>query len=301
MTSPPLHHDAQSNLKGIVWALLGVGVFSFYFLAGKFSDGAASATQIMWMRYTGGFITVVVVMLVMRTPVATLETRQLHFHAFRAAMGSGGGIAAIYAAAHMPVANATAIGLMDAVFVMLFGVFLLKETVTARQWLAAGVCLAGAVVVIVFGRGLNLSEGSLFTSGVALAGALFLAIESLIMKRLARSESAMAYLFYVNLFGSLILTVPGLIEWRPIPLTYIAAFLMLGPLAIAGQSCNIMAFRLTDIALLAPVKYTWIVFAALFGFVFFGEVPTAATYAGGALIVAGGAALALSRVARATA
>lgn len=287
--------DTSSNLKGIAWAGLAIAIFAFIFLSGKFSGGAASATQIMWMRYAGGFLTVGAVVLITRTPLADLATSQARFHVLRAAMGSGGGITAIYAAAHMPVANATAIGLLDAVFVMALGVYLLKEVVTTRQLTAAAMCLAGALIVVLFGSGVRLGEATLEASGAALASALFLAIETILIKKLARSEKALAFLLYVNLFGTLLLTIPGLMQWRPIPLSYVLAFLALGPLAIAGQACNIMAYRLADVSLLAPVKYTWIVFAALFGFVFFAEVPAAATFAGGALIVAGGVALALSR------
>ena len=282
-------------MKGIAWAVLAVAIFSLFFLSGKLAGGAASATQIMFMRYAGGFLTVIVVALAMRARLRDFATKQLHFHALRASMGGGGGIMAIYAAAHMPVANATAIGLLDVVFVMLLGVYVLKEIVTPRQWLAAAACLVGAIIVVVFGSGLRLGEATLEASAAALLGALLLAIESILIKKLARSENAIAFLLYVNLFGTLLLAIPAFIEWRPIPLSYVAAFLMLGPLAIAGQACNIQAFRLADVSLLGPVKYSWIVFAALFGFLFFGEVPQTATYVGGALIVAGGVVIALSR------
>lgn len=273
--------------------MLAVGIFAFIFLAGKFS--AASATQIMWMRYAGGFLTVVAVIVATRTPLRELATSQLRFHALRAAMGSGGGITAIFAAAHMPVANATAIGLLDAVFVMGLGVYLLKETVTARQLAAAAACLAGALIVVLFGSGVRLGEATLEASGAALASAVFLAVESILIKKLARSEKALAFLLYVNLFGTLLLTIPGLLQWREVPVPYVVAFLALGPLAIAGQACNIMAYRLADVSTIAPVKYTWLIFSAVFGFVFFAEVPAPATLVGGALIVAGGVALALSR------
>ena len=284
-----------SNPQGILWAVLAIGIFAFIFLAGKFSGGAATATQIMWMRYAGGFLTVCIIAAVMRTSPRDLATSQLRFHALRAAMGSGGGTAAIYAAAHMPVANATAIGLLDAVFVMALGVYWLNEVVSARQLIAAGACLAGALIVVLFGSGVRLGEATLEATAAALAGAGFLAIETILIKKLARSENPLAFLLYVNLFGTLLLAIPGFIQWKPIPASYVAAFLALGPLAIAGQACNIMAYRRADVSVLGPIKYTWLVFAALFGWLFFAEVPSLATYAGGALIAAGGIMLAMSR------
>ena len=73
-----------------------------------------------------------------------------------------------------------------------------------------------------------------------------------------------------------------------------AGLLLVGPLAVTAQYCNVLAFRRADASLLGPVNYAWIVFAAALGYVAFGETPSLATAIGGALIVIGGAWLAKS-------
>ncbi|MBL6431816.1 MAG: DMT family transporter [Alphaproteobacteria bacterium] len=108
---------------------------------GKWSGGVASAAQIIWLRYVGGFLCVVAWALLSRERVRGLATPQLPVHAVRAAAGGSGGMAAIYAATNMPVADATAIGLLDGFFTVLLGVFVLKEAFTLRQWGAALVFL----------------------------------------------------------------------------------------------------------------------------------------------------------------
>lgn len=141
----------------------------------------------------------------------------------------------------------------------------------------------------------------LWPASVALGGALFVAVESLLIKRLARSEGLIPVLFYVNLFGALIMTLPAWLSWsNPAP-WHLALFLLLGPLAISGQACNIKAFRLSDVAVLGPVRYSWIVFALAFGWFFFGEGVTVVGVAGTALVLIGGLWLALTRVAEAPA
>lgn len=287
---------AFDNAKGVAWAAVAVALFALIFVSGKWSGGVASAAQIIWLRYVGGVVCVIVWAVLRRERWHGLATPQIHVHAVRAAAGGGGGMAAIYAATNMPVADATAIGLLDGFFTVLLGVFILKEAFTPRQWGAAFVCLAGAMVVVAGdGASLRLDPDTLTAGLVALAGAVLIAVESILIKTLARSERALVVLLYVNLFGAVLFAGPALWQWQPVSPALTGAFVLLGPVAILAQLCNIQAFRLSDAALIGPVRYTWIVFGALFGWILFAELPSDATYAGGALILIGGAGLAASR------
>ncbi|SDU30455.1 DMT family transporter [Stappia sp. ES.058] len=283
------------NAKGVAWASVAVALFALIFVSGKWSGGVASAAQIIWLRYVGGFVCVVAWAVLRRVRLNSLSTSQLPVHAIRATAGGGGGMAAIYAATNMPVADATAIGLLDGFFTVLLGVFLLKEGFTLRQWGAALVCLAGAMIVVAGdGAGFRLAPETAGAAVVALGGAVLIAVESILIKTLARSERAIVVLLYVNLFGMLLFAGPALWQWQSVPAGLIGAFVLLGPVAIVAQICNIQAFRLSDAALIGPVRYTWIVFGALFGWALFAEVPTTATCLGGVLILFGGAGLAAS-------
>jgi drug/metabolite transporter (DMT)-like permease len=274
-------------MGGIAWALVAIGLFALTYLAGKLVVGA-SALEIMWLRYVGGLVTVTVWML------ATGRTHQvgrgqIHLHVLRAGAGGGAGTAAIYAASHMPVADATAIGLLDGFFTIVLGVLVHREVVSLRHWGAALLCLLGAAIVVA-GKGavLRLDGDTLVPASVALGGAMLAAIEYILIKGLARSESTLSVLFYVNLFGTLLLALPAHAAWSGQPWPHLVFFLSLGPVAIFAQSCNIRALRLTDAAVIGPVRYSWIVFGALYGLLFFSEQPGLSTYVGAAVILAGG-------------
>jgi drug/metabolite transporter (DMT)-like permease len=277
----------RSDKGGIAWALVAVGLFALTYLAGKFVAGA-SALEIMWLRYVGGLVTVIVWVLGTGNP-HLIGSRQVHVHVLRAAAGAGTGSAAIYAASHMRVADATAIGLLDGFFTIVLGVFVHREIVSLRHWGAALLCLIGAVIVVA-GKGviLRLDDQTFFPAVVALGGAVLAAVEYILIKGLARSENTVSVLFYVNLFGALLLGLPALFAWSGQSWLHLAFFLSLGPVAILGQTCNIRALRLTDAAVIGPVRYSWLVFGALYGWLFFGERPNIATYVGGAVILAGG-------------
>ncbi|WP_143277088.1 DMT family transporter [Bordetella genomosp. 4] len=288
--------QGASNLGGVLWALAGMGLFSFIYVSGKLSGTGASALQIMWLRYVGGFATMALALLTQRDIARALSTAQPVLHACRAAAGGLGGVAAIFAAAHMPVASASAIGLMDGLLTVLLGVIVLREHVSLRQWMATIVSLAGAMTVVgsqgAFSAWGTDSAGPAF---IALLGALLVALESILIKTLVHAESTFTVLFYVNFFGSLILAWPGLANWHGIPVQWLLAFLMLGPVAILAQYCNINAFRRASASVVGPIRYSWVVYGAAFGMLFFNEPISLATGIGITLVLVGGGWLATSK------
>lgn len=204
-------------------------------------------------------------------------------------------MAAIYAAANMNVASATAIGLLDGLFTILLGIFLLRELFSRFQWLSAFLCLIGALFIIANSGDLSFDGSGWIVPIVALAGAFLVATESILIKTLARSEPAVSVLLYVSIFGTLIFFIPAMRGWVNLDWSAAAVLLLLGPLALAGQLCNILAFRYSDAAIIGPIRYTWIIWGAVLGWLLFDEWPTLDVAFGGALILFGGLLLARSR------
>ena len=287
--------SAENNAAGVAWAFFGVGLFGFVYLSGRMSGGEISAGQLIWFRYVGALLTIVLWLAFRPRDRRKIKSNQVHVHAIRALAGGGGGMAAIYAASHMSVTGATAIGLLDGLFVIILGIAALGERFAPNQWGAAAVCLLGAAIVVAGGGDVALRAGELVPAGVALLGAFMVAVESILIKKLARSEVSISVLFYVSLFGSLIFTLPASIEWSPLDFRQALLLLLLGPIALAGQLCNINALRISDAALIGPIRYTWIIWGAFFGWLFFDEAPVPQTLVGMALVLGGGSYLAFAR------
>ena len=292
----------SQTTKGIFFKLLGVGLFAPIFIAGKLADGAFPALAIIVMRYGGGFLTVWAYILVSRTPMAALKSPKPSRHFARACFGVGGGAFIIHATTIMPVANATAIGLTEGIMIIGFAGLLLKETITLRHWIAGFTAMTGAGLVVWQSIDLSQSgQGLLFGAweGIAAAfcGALFMTFEVLLIKYLSSREDPLRMLLYVNGFGSLVSIglVVWLYDWLVLIEPALLVFLSLGPLAIIGQYFNIKAFTLVNASTLAPIIYSWIIFAALLGFFLFDEVPTVVTAIGSVMIVAGGVIVAKAR------
>ncbi len=284
------------NLEAVLWVTAGTALFSLVFASGKFAGDSASALQILCLRYLGGLLTLLLLVKLRRQNLGRYRSKQPASHLLRAFFGAFGGAALIYASAEMPILEATAIGLRQAVFAVALGVVLLREAVEARQGLGTAACCAGAVVVVAskgaFG---NLDWATLGPAAVALLGAFLVACEGFMIKKLATWERPLSILLYVNAFGFLLLGLPAALTWQATDLPANLPFLLLGPLAITAQYFIIRGYRLADLALLGPIDYSWLVFAGLLGFFFFGEAPGIGALLGCLLILLGGVVLASVR------
>lgn len=279
-------------VRGVLWVLTGTFVFSMVFASGKLSGGAVPVQQIVFIRYLGGLVVMLAAAAVHRDP-RLFATPQPFLHGLRALCGIGAALCIVYAPMHMPIADATAIGLTQGMLVILLAVLFLGELVTGRHWLAALVCTAGALIVVRgdAAGGPSPASAPLFPALVAFLGALLLATEIILIKVLSARERPFTILIWVNGIATLLLSVPIALTWEPVPPGMLLALGLLGPLAIFGQYCNIRGFRLADASLVGPIGYSWIIFAGLIGFVFFDERPGTATLMGVTLIVGGGVAL----------
>lgn len=279
------------TILGIFLAVLGVALFMPVFAASKFTDIAVPAVAIIWARYLGGIATVSAAIVATRTPIASLRSAKPLQHLLRVALGSTGGVCAVHAASIMPVADAAAVGLSQGLMIVLLAGLILRERVAIGHWLAGSLSALGAYIVIRAtatdaAAGDRALEGAVF----AFLGAFLIACETLLIKVLARRETALGVLAYVNGMAAILFAIPALIALDMAGIRFADAlpFLLLGPLAITAQYCNIVAYRKADAAILGPISYTWILFSTLLGYVWFGEVPGPGTAYGAVLIVAGG-------------
>jgi drug/metabolite transporter (DMT)-like permease len=300
MSSLPEHgtapRPATANLRAVLYMLASIGIFSAIFASGRFVGEEASALQIYFLRFLGGFLTLICIVLLKRRRWSSLQSHRRSYHALRIMGGAFGGVALVYANANMPIVDANAISQLSAVFLVMFGMVFLGERPGAWHFAAIIVCVLGAATIMAArGAFSNLSSVYLVPASVALLGALLLAMESLFIKLLTRTDDMLTTLMHANALGTLILLVPALLTWQswgPVNV----ALLTLGPLAILAQYCTFRGYALAEVTLIAPIKYTGLIFAAAIGWMFFAETPTYGVVLGACLIAAGGIRLAtLSR------
>jgi drug/metabolite transporter (DMT)-like permease len=276
-----------NEVLGIVLTIAHMAIIAFVFTSGKILDGEVHAIQIMFLRYVSAFVLLLVIVC-LRGNWRAQRSPQLGRHLMRACFGAIGTVTGIYAMMHMPVADAAAIGMLKGMLIVVFAVIILGEVVAGRQWLAALLCAAGACI-IVWGNGASLSFTSYgWAATVAFVSAVATALELISVRYLALRERPFTMTLYVSGIGSVLLAIPAWMVWTTPSWKALLFLVCLGPLAALAQTINSYAYGMARASLLAPATYANIVLAAMWGYVLFGEIPSAATWAGAVLIIAGG-------------
>ncbi|PJI42050.1 DMT family transporter [Ferrovibrio sp.] len=282
----------DSKAVAALWVLGAAFAFSLLYASGKLTGGLVPAIQIIFIRYASGFVTVSGLALAQRKPLRVLLAGgRRHLHLLRACCGVGGGVCSIWGATYMPLADASALALLQGVFTMGLAVVLLRERVVLLQSVAAALCVLGALVIVRGNTGVAVDPEALsnhWAPLAMLAGAFLTACEVILIKVLSKHESMLSLLLHVNGFAALMLGCAMLVLWVPVEPVTLALLCLIGPLAIFGQMCNVKAYRIADAAWLAPFTYASVAFAALIGWIVFGTLPGLTAWLGTALIVAGG-------------
>jgi S-adenosylmethionine uptake transporter len=198
-----------------------------------------------------------------------------------------------YALGQLPLAETLVLSFLAPTFVALFGILLLKERVDSRIVGALAVGFLGTLVVVVGGADADGPARSLSGVAAALASAVLYALSIVLLRQRAQRDKVMHIVIFQNVGPMLLIAPFGLAAWQTPTLPHLAWFMSMGLLGVIGHLLLTTAFAKAEAARLAPLEYTALIWAVLIGYGVFHEVPTLATFAGGALIV--GAALITSR------
>ncbi|MEQ1770635.1 MAG: DMT family transporter [Devosia sp.] len=203
----------------------------------------------------------------------------------RGISGVVGNICIIFAFISIPLAEVYSIAFLAPIFIVLISVTLLKETVRWQRWVLLATSFAGVMLVVRPGfRELQL--GHLLALVAAFAGAT----TTTVLRRIASEEKRVSLIgiatCYILLFNGVMMIVTGNVkqlEWQEL-----ALMMGIGALGGTGNLLFIAATRSTPASQIAPLQYSQILWAILFGAVFYVEYPDAFAYAGIAVIVIAG-------------
>ena len=192
---------------------------------------------------------------------------------------------------YVPLGEAVALAYSETLIVILLAPLILKERWTASGIAAALVGFCGVLLVVRPSGGPSNGLGPMFLLLSAFFGAL-----SIVQIKLIRStdDSATTVLFF-TFVGVLVTGLTLVFSWRTPSVGALFVMALLGTFATAGQILMTVAFRQADAGRLAPYNYTSIVWAALFGYVIWGETIHALSLVGIALIVGSAIVVAIGR------
>lgn len=201
----------------------------------------------------------------------------------RCATAIGGTACVMYAFTHIPFADVYAIGFLTPIVVTMLGVLVLKEHVALHRWLLLIISFLGVVLVIRPGvRDLQLGHLAIFCS------VFFGGITTIILRHVAPRERRVSLVglqvIYSGLFNGLLM-----IPFFVMPsLEQMAVFLGIGLIGGTGGLLLIAAAKRSPANLVAPVQYSQLIWAIVFGALFFGEYPDYVAIIGLVIVLAAG-------------
>ena len=203
-----------------------------------------------------------------RKGIGFFKTEKIWMHSWRAIIGLIAMYGFFYAIAHLKLSNAMVFTYSSPIFIPLIAWLCLKEKITKSMLLAAAIGLVGVIFVA------KPDAGMFNQMSVIGLGASFLAALAFVTVRaLTSTESPEKIVFYFCFIGTLISMIPMFWLWRPYTWTELGFLIGAGLLANISQIFMSNAYKLAPAGQIGPVNYIAIIFAGIWGFIFWQETP----------------------------
>lgn len=275
--------ESSANYRGILAMIGACACFSANDAATKIAAQYLPVSEIVTIRAVFTLL-FAFLLIALRSELAALPHVRNPYLLVRGLCEAFTGVLIIYALSLMPLANVTAILLVQPFLLTMVGVLYLKEPVGWRRWFAVIAGFVGMILVIKPG-----TAAFNITSLVAIAAAFGALSRDLLVRKIHSGVPTT-----VITFSTALLTLPVgllglLVEPWTMPAFYpFAACVVAAALLVAAFMMMVIAFRGTQVSAVSPFRYAIIVFSVFYGFLIFGTIPDAYSFLGIAIIVAAG-------------
>lgn len=203
-------------------------------------------------------------------------------HLVRAALKLFSITAFFIAIAHAPLADVTAIGFTQPLFVTLGAWLILGEGVNRLRIVAVAMGFAGVTIILQPGAPSHFDTYLLY----AVAGAIGTAIIQLMLKVLARHDRTESLVAYNLVFMVPLSLGPAIWFWTTPSWTMLGFLALQGLLGALAMTSVSRAMALADASYLSPMEFLRLPIVAVLAFLLFGEVSDLVTWIGAGVIFA---------------
>lgn len=276
LTGP--RHDLR---RGVTYALLTTIFGSAAAAAAKFLGGRVSPYVIVFAQYLVGVLVLVPWML--RKGPGALATARFTLHFWRSIAGWVGFMAYYVALAHVPLVDASLLRSAAPIWVPLVLFLWLGVRLPPARWLAIGTGFAG-VLLILHPDAHGISVWHI----VGMFAGIGLGVSMATTRRLASSESPQAIIFWYFAIAA-VATLPfAVATWQPLGMADALVLAFIGVSIYITMALYTAAYTYAKSSVISPISFLNVVFAGLFGFLFWNESPTPVTAAGILLVIGAG-------------
>ncbi|MBK8070780.1 MAG: DMT family transporter [Ramlibacter sp.] len=281
---------AAANRRGIIAMSVAMAFFIVNDTLVKFVSQSLPAAQLIFLR--GLFATLLMLGIcaatgaLRRGPDGALPLRQLLRRPvlLRATLDAAASMVYLTALFHLPLANATAINMATPLFIALFASLALREQVGASRWAAIAIGFGGVMMIVQ-----PVAQGFNAWALLALGGTVLHAGRDLATRLIPQSMPTLLITLSTAVAVMLLSGVMSLFEgWKPFSAGQLGLLATASVFLCAGYYLLILSMRAGEMSLIAPFRYSGLLFALALGWLVWRDVPNLLAFCGIALLVAAG-------------
>jgi drug/metabolite transporter (DMT)-like permease len=266
------------NQLGFLYMFLSVCTFSIMDLLVKWSSDYPTGEVLFFRGFFGLLPTY---FLIPKNKLRTFyTTERSKEHLFRCLMGLMALIAIVVALRELPLAVVVSLSYAAPLFITVLSIFLLSEKVGIFRWLAVLIGFIGVIIIAEPGfKGMN------YLYFLPLIFCIGMAFVTITIRKLSTTEP----IWLISIFFTITISIAGLVTipmgWK---MPNFQDFILLALIGVTGGSANLFltqSYKLSEVSLVAPLKYLALVFAIFFGYFIWNEIPTIKTLIGASLVV----------------
>ncbi len=257
------------NIKGFIFILIASATFPIMGTTVKYLTSELHPFQIAFFRCFFGFM-IIIPLIIKKNPSKILNTKRYPMHILRGLLGVGAMMAGFTALSMLPLATAVTLGFTRILFLVPLAMLLLGEK---PGFLRIFLILLGFLGVIIMIDPSNDNNITYFSASLALLGAFLVSCVKLSVKSLSSSESTLTIQFYYGIISTTALIIPCYLFWTPLNSFQILLMLFAAIVGTIAQMLTIWGLKLGATTVVMPADYTRLIFAGIYGFILFNEIP----------------------------
>jgi drug/metabolite transporter (DMT)-like permease len=280
----PIPHDQHRPLLALVVRLGAVASLATMAMLIKLANqrGVAFLELLFWRQFLS--VPILLGWALCTTGLGILATKRLGTHARRAIYGMIGMVCNFGAVVLLPLAEATTFGFTAAIWAVILSMLLLKDKIGVWRWTAVLLGFAGVLIIAQPGDGHIPLYGAL----VALGGAFMVALISIQVADLGRTEKSLTIVFWFATISSPVLALALPFTFQPHSTENWLLILGIGFFGTLGQLMLTAALRFGAVASVIVMDYSMLFWATLYGWLIWEQFPPATTWLGVPLIIGAG-------------
>ena len=274
--------NGPSSLRGILCMLGGALSLTINDAMAKYLTQSYPVGQVMALRGLS-IILLLITFLFFMNNLQALKIFSWKGHLLRAGAMTGSTFFFITGLSLLPITDAIAIAFVAPILTTILGVIILREAVSWKRWTAIFVGFFGVIIILQ-----PTSDAFKIAAIAPMGAAAFGAARDVVTRAISGSENSLSILFT----SMLMITIAGFLTyplgWSAVKLSHIWIFITSSLLVGLAQYLMIEAFRLGEVALISPFKYSSLLWATLISLVILDDLPSKNVVLGAFILILSG-------------